>query len=50
MINRDGINPSLWQKTSDAYQSVNQPVKDTLYDVIIVGGGITGMRMEISLL
>jgi glycine/D-amino acid oxidase-like deaminating enzyme/nitrite reductase/ring-hydroxylating ferredoxin subunit len=49
MINRDGINASLWQKTSQAYRIINKPVKDTVYDVIIVGGGITGVATGLRL-
>jgi len=43
MIQRDGCNISLWQDAVDEYRSVNRPDHSTLYDVIIVGGGITGI-------
>jgi glycine/D-amino acid oxidase-like deaminating enzyme/nitrite reductase/ring-hydroxylating ferredoxin subunit len=49
MIHRDGSNPSLWQKTSQEYLPVNRPGKDILFDVIIVGGGITGVSTALYL-
>ena len=49
MINRDGTNASLWQKTSPAYRSTNKPAKNAVYDVIIVGGGITGVATGLRL-
>jgi glycine/D-amino acid oxidase-like deaminating enzyme/nitrite reductase/ring-hydroxylating ferredoxin subunit len=42
-MKRDGAKVSLWQAT-DAYQpSFREPLKDSRYDVIIVGGGMTGV-------
>jgi glycine/D-amino acid oxidase-like deaminating enzyme/nitrite reductase/ring-hydroxylating ferredoxin subunit len=49
MINRDGINASLWQKTALAYQPTNKPATNIIYDVIIVGGGITGVATALRL-
>ena len=43
MIQRDGCNTSLWQDSADEYRPVNKADYATLYDVIIVGGGITGV-------
>ena len=42
MILRDGNCKSLWQDTAEAYEPVNTPGSEQ-YDVIIVGGGITGV-------
>lgn len=41
MMERDGQNLSLWQATVAAYKTKNTAVMNTLYDVIIVSGGIT---------
>lgn len=49
MISRDGNNKSLWQKTSSPYKSVNRPDKKNIYDVIIIGGGITGITTGLLL-
>ncbi|HTF27253.1 MAG TPA: FAD-dependent oxidoreductase, partial [Flavitalea sp.] len=49
MIQRDSLNKSLWQDGADPFQSNDIPSKDTIYDVIIVGGGITGLTTGILL-
>ena len=49
MIKRDGSNLSLWQNTVEEYQSVNTMDPSLLYDVIIVGGGITGITTALLL-
>jgi glycine/D-amino acid oxidase-like deaminating enzyme/nitrite reductase/ring-hydroxylating ferredoxin subunit len=49
MINRDGFNASLWQKTALAFQPVNKPSANSVYDVVIVGGGITGVATGLRL-
>ena len=41
MINRDGSCISLWQDNTEPYVSTNKPAANIIYDVIIVGGGIT---------
>lgn len=43
MIQRDGCNMSLWQDSVEDYRSVNKSDFSVLYDVVIVGGGITGI-------
>jgi len=50
-MTRDGINKSLWQETiSNEYISSNIKVtSDTIYDVLIVGGGITGISTGLQL-
>jgi glycine/D-amino acid oxidase-like deaminating enzyme/nitrite reductase/ring-hydroxylating ferredoxin subunit len=49
MIKRDGNNISVWQGCVDEYRSQNKVDVATLYDVAIVGGGITGISTAISL-
>jgi glycine/D-amino acid oxidase-like deaminating enzyme/nitrite reductase/ring-hydroxylating ferredoxin subunit len=49
MIRRDGTCISLWQDSVDEYYSLNRPQKNFLYDVIIVGGGITGISTGLLL-
>jgi len=48
MILRDGTNPSIWQETTDAYTITNN-VRDSDYDVIIIGGGMTGITTALRL-
>lgn len=49
MVLRDGFQPSIWQATSEPYlPDLSRPVRD-LYDVIIVGGGITGVTIADAL-
>jgi glycine/D-amino acid oxidase-like deaminating enzyme/nitrite reductase/ring-hydroxylating ferredoxin subunit len=43
MIQRDGCNISLWQDSVEDYRSANKADHSLLYDVVIVGGGITGI-------
>jgi len=40
MIKRDG-KVNLWQKTGIPYRRVNKAERKKVYDVIIIGGGIT---------
>lgn len=49
MIRRDGFCTSLWQATSIPYATVNTADNKSAYDVIIVGGGITGITTGLSL-
>jgi len=49
MIKRDGCNISLWQESVDEYLSTNKINSSTLYDVVIVGGGITGISTAFHL-
>ena len=43
MIQRDGSRISLWQSQIAPYKSQNVPDIQTIYDVAIIGGGITGI-------
>lgn len=49
MIKRDGNNKSLWQKTASPYTPSNKADKKRKYDIIIVGGGITGIATALHL-
>jgi glycine/D-amino acid oxidase-like deaminating enzyme/nitrite reductase/ring-hydroxylating ferredoxin subunit len=49
MIYRDGELISIWQDSIDPYISINLPKLTTVYDVIIVGGGITGISTALVL-
>ena len=49
MIARDGANVSLWQNTSEAYIPTTQTDISQNYDVVIAGGGITGISTALQL-
>ncbi|HEY8388207.1 MAG TPA: hypothetical protein VIK74_06360 [Parasegetibacter sp.] len=49
MIRRDGTNISLWQQSIEPYSAANKVEKGIRYDVIIVGGGITGITTTLLL-
>ena len=49
MIKRDGNNISLWQETVDTFEPVTKIDSSILYDVVIVGGGITGVSTAFQL-
>jgi len=48
MIARDGNAVSLWQSTTSAFSSTRQFINKE-FDVIVVGGGITGMTTAVLL-
>jgi glycine/D-amino acid oxidase-like deaminating enzyme/nitrite reductase/ring-hydroxylating ferredoxin subunit len=48
MINRDGTRTSLWQDV-DPFTPINTADNATTYDVIIAGGGITGLSTALVL-
>jgi len=43
MVQRDGSLTSLWQNNMPVYKSQNDPDIQSIYDVAIIGGGITGI-------
>jgi glycine/D-amino acid oxidase-like deaminating enzyme/nitrite reductase/ring-hydroxylating ferredoxin subunit len=45
MMQRDGINESLWQHNMPAYHSETDADISAVYDVAIIGGGITGISV-----
>jgi glycine/D-amino acid oxidase-like deaminating enzyme/nitrite reductase/ring-hydroxylating ferredoxin subunit len=49
MIARDGANISLWQNTTEPYIPVRQLDTTQNYDVVIAGGGITGITTALQL-
>src|SRR5436190_2011401 len=49
MIKRDGCNISLWQDSVDEYLPTNKVDPTKIYDVVIVGGGITGISTAFHL-
>ncbi|HEX2630022.1 MAG TPA: FAD-dependent oxidoreductase [Chitinophagaceae bacterium] len=49
MISRDGYCTSLWQDHARNYKTKNLPDHEKIYDVIIVGGGITGITTALLL-
>lgn len=42
-MNRDGLTDSIWQQNTPDYQSQNGWNKQQIYDILIVGGGVTGL-------
>jgi glycine/D-amino acid oxidase-like deaminating enzyme/nitrite reductase/ring-hydroxylating ferredoxin subunit len=48
MTGRDGILPSLWQTTTNAYRS-SGPSSTDRFDVVIAGAGITGITLALLL-
>src|SRR5262245_16056853 len=49
MIQRDGSLISLWQSEIPVYKPQNDPDIRTIYDVAIIGGGITGISTALNL-
>ena len=49
MIKRDGCNISVWQESVDEYLPTNEIDSTKTYDVVIVGGGITGISTAFHL-
>jgi glycine/D-amino acid oxidase-like deaminating enzyme len=49
MIKRDGALISLWQHKIPPYVSKNLLTEDAVFDVLIVGGGITGITTALLL-
>ncbi len=49
MIQRDGSRISLWQNDIPVYKPQNDPDIQTIYDVAIIGGGITGISTAFQL-
>lgn len=49
MISRDGTLVSLWQDSMNPYRSKNRIDHDAIYDIAIVGGGITGISTGLLL-
>src|SRR5438046_1043155 len=49
MMQRDGSCTSLWQNDMPAYRPVNDPDIEIIYDVAIIGGGITGISTALLL-
>ena len=42
-MTRDGFNRSLWQETAEFQAPSAEPDTEKIYDVVIAGGGITGL-------
>jgi len=49
MTARDGVHTSLWQGTSDKYEPRTPSTRQQKFDVVIVGGGITGITTGLVL-
>lgn len=49
MIARDGSCLSLWQDTANSYPVQSNEIQNAVFDVAIVGGGITGITLGLLL-
>ncbi len=48
-MHRDGANKSLWQEAMPVYSPKHKIVPEKIVDVLIVGGGITGLSTALEL-
>ena len=48
-MNRDGQTRSIWQESAPDYQPQNSWSRETVYDAIIIGAGITGLTTALRL-
>ncbi len=48
-MNRDGQTRSLWQEMTQDYQATNSWSRETTYDVLVIGAGITGITTALLL-
>ncbi len=48
-MQRDGASTSLWQTTTQDFTAKSTPFSETVFDVLIVGGGITGITTALLL-
>src|SRR5437868_1593021 len=49
MLERDGATVSIWQDNTERYIVKNKRSRNDVYDVIIAGGGITGISTALLL-
>jgi glycine/D-amino acid oxidase-like deaminating enzyme/nitrite reductase/ring-hydroxylating ferredoxin subunit len=48
-MHRDGANKSLWQEAMPVYQPKHKIIPEKIVDVLVVGGGITGLSTALEL-
>jgi glycine/D-amino acid oxidase-like deaminating enzyme/nitrite reductase/ring-hydroxylating ferredoxin subunit len=49
MIKRDSYTTSLWQDNVNPYEEINKAGNETVFDVVIIGAGITGVSTALTL-